>query len=118
MRVQISDDGRSIVFRLAPLEIPLSFKSRLEVPVDRIRAAEAVPRADVPFGPLLRAPGMYIPGLARFGSYGRKPNRHFWAVSRQDPVLVVDIDDWEYARIVAGVADAAQTAGSIQVAMT
>lgn len=118
MRVQISDDGRSIVFRLAPLEIPLSFKSRLEVPVDLIRSAEAVPRADVPFGPLLRAPGMYIPGLARFGSYGRRPNRHFWAVSRQDPVLVVDIDDWDYARIVAGVADAARTAGSIQMAMT
>ncbi len=117
MRVQVGDDGRSIVFRLAPLEIPVAFKSKLEVPVDRIRSAEAVPRAEVPFGPLLRAPGMYIPGLARFGSYGRRPNRHFWAVSRQDPVLVVDIDDWDYSRIVVGVADAAQSAGSIQLAI-
>jgi hypothetical protein len=96
----------------------LSFKTRLEVPVDRIRAAEAMPRAEVPFRPMIRAPGAYIPGLLRFGSYGRKPNRHFWAVFRQDPVLVVDIDDWDYARLVVGVADAAQTAGSIQVAMT
>lgn len=118
MRVSISEDGRNVELRLAPLEIPLAFKSKLEVPLEKITTAQATPRAEVPHGPLLRAPGAYVPGLFRYGSYGRKPNRQFWAVARHDPVLVVDVESWEYARIVAGVSDAARTAGSIQLAMT
>lgn len=117
MRITVSDDGRTITFRLAPLQVPLAFRSKLDVPVEAIRSVEAMPRADVPYGPILRAPGTYIPGLARFGSFGRKPNRHFWAVSRHDPVLVVDLEGWEYTRIVAGVADAGRDAGSIQMAL-
>ncbi|MFW2340537.1 MAG: hypothetical protein ACN4GK_10835 [Acidimicrobiia bacterium] len=118
MRITVSDDGRTVIFRLAPFQVPLAFKSKLEVPVEAIKRAEATPRSEVPHGPIVRAPGAYIPGLARFGSYGRKPNRHFWAVARHDPVLVVDLEGWEYARIVAGVADAAHDAGLIQMAMT
>ncbi len=117
MRISVADDGRTVIFRLSPLQAPLAFKSKLEVPVEAITSAEAVPRSDVPFGPIIRAPGTFIPGLVRFGSYGRKPNRHFWAVVRHDPVLVVDLDDWDYQRLVIGVDDAAQAAGSIQVAM-
>jgi hypothetical protein len=117
MRISVADDGRTIVFRLSPLQVPLAFKSKLEVPVEAIKAAEAVPRSEVPFGPMVRAPGAFIPGLIRFGSYGRKPNRHFWAVIRHDPVLVVDLENWEYKRLVIGVDDAAQAAGSIQAAM-
>ena len=118
MKVEVSEDGRTVTFRLAPLQVPFAFKSRLEVPVEAIKSVEAMPRAEVPHGPIIRAPGTFVPGLARFGSYGRKPNRHFWAVLRHDPVLVVDLDSWEYARIVVGVDDAARDAGSIQMAMT
>ena len=118
MKVSTSDDERTVIFRLGPLETPLALKHRLEVPADRITSAEAMPRSDVPHGSLARAPGTYIPGLARLGSYGRKPNRQFWVVFRQDPVLVVDIEGWDYSRIVAGLPDAANTAGDIQMAMS
>ena len=118
MKVVISDDGRVALFSLAPLEALLALKRNLEVPVDRITSAIATPRADVSFGPIIRAPGTYIPGLVRFGSYGRKPNRHFWAVFRQNPVLVVDCEDWDYTRLVVGVKDAAHSAGALQLAMS
>jgi hypothetical protein len=118
MKITVSDDGRTVTFRLPFLQVPFAFKSKLEVPVGSIKSAEAMPRAEVPHGPVIRAPGAYIPGLIRFGSYGRKPNRHFWAVLRHDPVLVVDLEGWEYTRIVVGVDDAARTAGSIQLAMS
>ena len=117
MKITVSDDGRTVAFRLAPLQVPLAFKSKLEVPVEAIRSVQAMSRSEVPHGPLIRAPGTYIPGLARFGSFGRKPNRHFWAVARHDPVLVIDLEGWEYARIVVGVADAGQDVGTIQMAM-
>lgn len=118
MNVSIGNDGRTVIFRLGLLETPLALKHRLEVPTERITRAEAVPRADIPHGSLVRAPGTYVPGLARLGSYGKKPNRQFWAVFRQDPVLVVDIEGWDYSRIVAGLPDAANTAGDILMAMS
>lgn len=115
MKVKISDG--TLTLRLAPLEVPLAFKAKLEVPIHRIVSAEGTPRSEVPHGPLIRAPGTYIPGLVRFGSYGRKPNRQFWAVFRQDPVLVIDIEGWDYQRLVVGVPDPAQAAGTIQMAI-
>ncbi|MDF1596501.1 MAG: hypothetical protein P1T08_10470 [Acidimicrobiia bacterium] len=118
MKVVISDDGRFALFRLGPLEALLALKRELEVPVDRITSARAMARGDVSYGPIIRAPGTYIPGLVRFGSYGRKPNRHFWAVFRQDPVLVVESENWDYTRLVVGVRDAGHTAGALQVSMS
>ena len=117
MRVSINDDGTKVLFRLSPFEAPLALKKRLEVPSHLITSAQAMSRSEIPHGPIIRAPGTYIPGLVRFGSYGRQPNRQFWAVFRQDPVLVVDIEGWDYTKLVVGVADAGQTAGSVQLAM-
>ncbi len=115
MRVFI-DDG-DVVLAFAPLEVPLAFKRQLRVPLDRITSAQVMPRSAVPYGPLLRAPGAHIPGLIRYGSYGTKPDRQFWAVTRADPVLVIDVTDWDYARLVVRVADPSAAAASIAAAM-
>ena len=72
MKITVSDDGRTVTFRLAPFQVPLAFKSKFEVPVEAIKSAEATPRSEVPHGPIVRAPGAYIPGLARFGSRGAR----------------------------------------------
>lgn len=60
---------------------------------------KAIPPGD---GTWLRAPGTHIPGLIRYGSYGRSPHREFWAVLRQSRVLVITVDGWDYTRVVLG----------------
>lgn len=116
MKVSLSEDGRTVVFTLAWYQVPFALKSRLEVPAGKIKSVQVMAREDVGFGPVLRAPGTYVPGLIKYGSYGRKPNREFWVVTRNDPVLVVDIEDWDYTRIVGGTADPANDAGTVQLA--
>jgi hypothetical protein len=91
--VRVNLTGRDRVFAL---------KGGLEIPADRVTSIEVLPRREVPSGKgtLLRLPGTYIPGLIRHGSYGLGPNREFWAVYRQDEVLVISVHDWDYRRVV------------------
>jgi hypothetical protein len=62
-------------------------------------------------------PGSYVPGLVHYGSYGTSPNREFWAVFRQQRLLVVDIEAWRYARLVLAVRSPDMIAADIQGAL-
>lgn len=55
--------------------------------------------------------------MIRYGSYGRAPHREFWAVRRQRWVLVITVDDWDYARVVLGMGDPDSHAVSIAAAL-
>jgi hypothetical protein len=68
-------------------------------------------------GTWLRAPGTYIPGLVRHGSYGRVPHRELWAVFRQKRVLVITIRDWDYARVILGIGDPETQAAAISTVL-
>ena len=79
----------------------------------QLRNAATVPPTP---GTWLRAPGTHIPGLVRYGSYGREPNREFWAVYRQREVLVVTVGDWAYSRLVLATKDPHADAATIEKA--
>lgn len=80
----------------------LALKGRLDIPRDKITAIRAMKQTDVPHAKStwLRAPGGYLPGVFRHGSYGWRPNREFWAAVGRADVVVIDIDDWDYHRVV------------------
>lgn len=84
-----------------------ALKGRLDVPLEHVTAVEVMLRGAVPSTPgtWLRAPGAHIPGLIRYGSYGRKPKREFWAVYRQREVLVIEVAEWAYSRLVLATRD-------------
>ena len=105
MAVTLQRSRDALLVRLTGGDRALSLKAHLEIPWPKITAVRAMNQRDVPYteSTWLRAPGGYLPGLFRHGSYGWKPNREFWAVYRQTRVLVIDIDDWDYHRVVLGV---------------
>jgi hypothetical protein len=105
IRLQLERD--LVVVSLSGLARVLAVKGRLDIPRSRITSVEVMPRKDVPStrGTWLRAPGTYLPGLIRYGSYGREPNREFWAVRRQREVLVIGVSDWAYTRLILGTRD-------------
>jgi hypothetical protein len=111
--IDVGGEPGMLTIRLSGVDAVLSLKRRLDVPGHRITSVDVVPRRDVPRSPgtWLRAPGTHLPGVARYGSYGRRPRREFWAVRRQDPVLMIEAADWDYARIVLGVPDPGTAAG-------
>lgn len=104
MAIDIEARSDVAVVSLTGKDRVFALKGRLNIPADKIRSVEVLPRREVPpgTGTLLRLPGTHVPGLIRHGSYGRGPNREFWAVYRQDEVLVISVDDWDYCRVVLG----------------
>ena len=107
MAIRLQLKGDLIVVRLSGLGRLLAVKGRLDIPRSHVTSAEVMPRPAVPPTPgtWLRAPGTHIPGLIRYGSYGKKPNREFWAVYRQREVLVISITDWAYSRLILATRD-------------
>lgn len=107
MGVRVSHTEGSVVIELGPIDAIFSLKGRLDIPRAQITSIEVMDRSDVPStaGTWIRAPGTYVPGLVRYGSYGTEPNREFWLVRRQRRVVVVDVRDWAYHRVVIGSTD-------------
>ena len=112
-------ESQMLLVGLGPIGRVLAVKRRLEIPLHLVAGACAIDRNDVPpgEGTWLRAPGTHIPGLIRYGSYGRAPHREFWAVTRQSRVLVVTVADWEYTRVILGMSGPDSAAASISAAL-
>lgn len=112
MAIDIEVSNDLVVVNLTRKDRVFALKGRLTIPSDKVRSVDAMPRRDVPpgFGTWIRYPGTYIPRLMRHGSYGLGANREFWAVLRQDDVLVISVDEWDYTRLVLGTANPAMDA--------
>ena len=119
MSIEITTEPQNLAVRLGGIEGLLALKRRLDIPTHLVTRAEAIDRKDIPRGEgtWLRAPGTYVPGLVRHGSYGHAPHREFWAVFRPKRVLVLSIRDWEYTRVVLGIADPEVQASAISAAI-
>jgi len=119
MPINIEPAGDLIVAVFSGPSRILGLKARLDIPKSHVTSVEAVARKEVPSTPgtRLRAPGTHIPGLMRYGSYGREPNREFWAVYRQRKLLVVTVADWEYSRLMLATKDPNADATAIRGAL-
>lgn len=120
MSIELTTEPQALDVRLGGANGLFSLKRRLEVPTHLITSVEAIDRKAIPpgEGTWLRAPGTYIPGLIRHGSYGRPPHREFWAVFRQKRVLVITIRDWEYARVILAIRDPEMHASAVSAAIS
>lgn len=115
MRPDVSHTDSSVVLKFNPFDSLFSLKGRLDIPRNQIESIEVMDRSQIPAteGTWLRAPGTHIPGLIRYGSYGREPLREFWLVLRQKQVVVVEIRDWAYHRVVIGTSDPGRLADEL-----
>ncbi len=116
MGVNVSQTDSSVVLRFGPLQSLFGLKGRLDIPRSQITSVEVMDRTGVPAteGTWLRAPGTQIPGLIRYGSYGREPLREFWLVLRQTRVVVIGVADWAYHRVVIGSGDPDRLASELE----
>jgi hypothetical protein len=107
MAIRLQLSGDVVVVSLSGLDRLFALKGRLDIPKSHITGVEVMPRKAVPPTPgtWLRAPGTHLPGLIRYGSYGREPNREFWAVYRQREVIVIRVTDWAYSRLILATRD-------------
>lgn len=104
-----------VTVELRGLDRILSLKSRLDVPSGAITAVEAKPRESVQRlpGRWLRLPGTYVPSMVHHGSYGLGADREFWAIFRQERVLVIRAHGWDYSRLILGVPNPDEVAAEL-----
>lgn len=116
MGVRVSHTESSVVLHFGTFESLFSLKGPLDIPRSQVVSIDVMERAHVPAteGTWLRAPGTHIPGLIRYGSYGREPLREFWQVLRQKRVVVATVSDWAYHRVVIGSGDPDRLASELR----
>jgi hypothetical protein len=77
---------------------------RITVPLAHVRGATVDPGVVAePKG--IRAPGLYIPGLATVGTFRRDGERYFWDVTNGARAVVIQLRDERYAALVVEVGD-------------
>jgi hypothetical protein len=119
MAVHAAVEPQHLLVELAGWDRLLTLKRRVRVPLDAVSAVEAKHRSEIKRlpGRWLRLPGTYVPSMVHHGSYGRRPHRDFWAIFRQERVLVVHCRGWEYERLVLAVPDPDFVAGELSRAL-
>ena len=81
-----------------------ALKRRITVPLAHVRGATVDAGAfDEPKG--LRAPGLHLPGVASMGSFRRDGEWTFWEARPSDRLVVIELRDERYARLVLEVDD-------------
>lgn len=92
-----------------------ALKSRIRVPLSKVRAVRHDPGATLPWT-ALRMPGTYVPGAITAGTYRLGRRKEFWDVVRRDRVVVIELEDAGYDRLVVEVADPIAAVRTIEAA--
>lgn len=81
-----------------------ALKRGFDIPLDHVRDVTADPViAHTRKG--IRAPGTYLPGVITAGTFYRKGERTFWDVRRPEKVIVIELRDERYQRLILEVAE-------------
>ena len=94
-----------------------ALKSRLEIPLEHIKAV----RVDAEIATHvkgLRTLGTHVPGVITAGTFRQEGDRVFWNVHQPEKVIVIELHDERYAKLVIEVADPPATVATINHALS
>ena len=117
MSLELSVSDSKLSVHLSGVSGALAMKSHLELPLSEVQDAKVMPLTEArEEGKGIKVPGVRIPGVFRSGSYRTDDSWQFWYVARADDVLVIDLADDKYERIVLEVDDPQAEADKINAA--
>ena len=118
MPIEVTSEPERIVIGLSGMAVIGAMRRRVEIPTDEITSVSVRPRKEVKWGKAwLRMPGIHLPGVIRYGSYGVGAGREFWATMRESDLVVIEASGGPYCRIILGLPDPHGVAGAITAAM-
>ncbi|MBI2704266.1 MAG: hypothetical protein HYX32_03085 [Actinobacteria bacterium] len=121
MTATVEVDGTNLRVSLSGASGKLALKSQLEIPIADVRVAKvetaSEARSEQGAKDYWPVRGNFVPGLIREGTFGKGDDKEFWYLHEHTgPVLVVDLEHDEYARLVLQVAEPEKTASAINEA--
>lgn len=76
----------------------VTLEQQMHIPLNRIeRVSTAEPHSD---WAAIRAPGTFLPGVIKAGTYYSKTGKEFWYVTTDRDYLTLELHDEPYRRIV------------------
>ena len=114
--VELTEDA--LLIHVRGLDRIFALKSRLAIPLSHVLGAKADPDLRHP-NPLksLRFTATQIPWVVTAGTFYQDGERMFWDVHDPEKVVVIQLKDERYARLVIGVDDPSATVAAIQDAI-
>ena len=115
--VEVGVEPMTLVVRFTGWDVVWALRRGAWVPLDHVTGAHVDECAKEVRTLSLRVAGSYVPKVLASGLYrSRGGGRQLWAVRRSPQVLVVDLRDEKWDRIVLEVADPAAVAARIEAA--
>ncbi|MBK7147773.1 MAG: hypothetical protein IPH78_02875 [Bacteroidetes bacterium] len=102
--VKIEKDKNGYVFRVLGLHKFWAMKDTIVVPFENIKMVHTNVN-DLPAWKGWRLPGTHLPFVITAGSYYRNGIWTFWDVSNRQNVIIVELKEGKYARLVVEVED-------------
>ncbi|MCM2389488.1 hypothetical protein [Streptomyces albipurpureus] len=113
---RVSIEADQLIVEIEGLGKLWALKSRLVIPLAHVRGATADPGiVKEPKG--LRSPGTHFPGVITSGTYRTKEGQVFWDVRDAAKVIVIELTDERYTRLVLQVADPRTTVALVEAAI-
>lgn len=98
MQLSIVDDQLQIEFTWKEQLLAVRFQKIWEIPLTHIKqVTTAKPQSS---WQELRAPGSFVPGLIKAGTYHTNRGKEFWYVNRETNYLTIELQDESYKRII------------------
>jgi hypothetical protein len=113
-RVKIEND--TLIIEVEGLDKLWALKSRLDIPLANVRGATHDPGI-IRDRKGVRAPGTHLPGVITAGTWYHEGERIFWDVKNPDKVVVIELADERYARLIIEVDDPRTVVALVEHAM-
>jgi hypothetical protein len=114
---EISVEERKLVVEMKGWDKLWALKSRLEIPLEHIRGVRADPEI-AKHAKGIRTLGTHVPGVITAGTFRQEGDRVFWNVHHPENIIVIDLYDERYAKLVIEVADPSVTVATINNALS
>ena len=103
--VDIQIEGDKAVFEVEGWDKMWAVKSRVEIPLARIKGAHTDPHPAMGWFDGLKLAGTGLPNIFKAGTFYQQGGLIFWDVSHPEKTIVVELDHEHYSKLIVEVAD-------------
>jgi hypothetical protein len=116
-RVEVIGDKLSLT--IEGIDVILSFKKHLEVPLAHVVGVEAgiTAEAQKRLDESIRVPGAYMPGIAIAGHFYRDGQWVFWNIHKGEKAITIVLDHEKFVNLVVEVEDPQRAISEIRAAI-